>query len=607
MSLPAPIVLGLLLVLNGQVREQPATRDPLGRSGGRHFTVRDSIEMARFERSGGEPKFSPDKKYFAVVTSRGVIQSNEIESTLWMFQSGDVSELLRASSVAKQSLPKVLARVVAVPQLEYSDSYEALITGLRWTPDSKSILFLGQNAQGKRQLRQADVHSGLVRTLTPEDYDVTRFEFAGSNIAYVAVPPGASGSPGEPINSDAWDVTGASLTSILFPVMAYHQKLSELWVGGKGKNRRMTDPNTGQPVRLPKLPPLPYSVLSLSSDGEAVVVLVPSKTIPLSWELYESVFAYLRLQSKETDASADFWPTQYAAIDLNSGKTTVLVNAPNAWALGSADMNQAAWSFDGKKLLLTNTYLSLEGVDAPERSKRLHHCAAAIVELASKASSCVVFSTYARAKKYLIAASFGESDTEVVLRFWNARDRTTQERYLYRNGAWQRIDPPTNQEHQALGPLDHKVDSATLSVAIKQDLNTPPALWATDRETGRSKKIWDPNPQLAEFNLGEVSEIHWKDNTGYEWVGVLVKPVNYVPGRRYPLVIQTHGFQSGEFMTDGAFTTAFAARPLAGAGIVVLQMPTRHDRFVTKDEAADQVEGFESAIERLASDGLIDS
>jgi hypothetical protein len=73
-----------------------------------------------------------------------------------------------------------------------------------------------------------------------------------------------------------------------------------------------------------------------------------------------------------------------------------------------------------KKLLLTNTYLPLDGVGELGRAKRVHHCGAAIVELASKESTCVVFSTYDGAKKHLLAGSFGKSDKEVVLRFWNA-------------------------------------------------------------------------------------------------------------------------------------------------------------------------------------------
>ena len=47
---------------------------------------------------------------------------------------------------------------------------------------------------------------------------------------------------------------------------------------------------------------------------------------------------------------------------------------------------------------------------------------------------------------------------------------------------------------------------------------------------------------------------------------------DYVPGRRYPLVFQTHGFNEKECLTDGAFPTAMAARPMAARGMLVLQV-----------------------------------
>jgi len=387
--------------------------------------------------------------------------------------------------------------------------------------------------------------------------------------------------------------------------MTTRQMPKELWVVRKGKSRRVREASTGQPVQVSNLPPQPYNVLSLSSDGRAAVVLVPSKAIPSSWQAYEPEFSFLRIHLGDTDTTSDFWPMQYAMVDLNSGNSAPLVDAPNAWALGSADMNQAKWSPDGKKLLLTNTYLPLNSGVESEKLKRVHHCVAAIVEPASKECSCVVFSTGNRATKYLINGSFGESDQEVVLEFWNTPNKTTLERYQYENDGWRLAGTISDQAHQGLKRLDRQLDAASFSVAIRQDLNTPPALWATDRETGQSNKIWDPNPQLAAFNLGEASEFQWKDNAGYEWRGVLVKPPDYVRGNRYPLVIQTHGFQAGEFITDGAYTTAFAARPLASAGMVVLQMPTKHDRLVTGDEASDQIEGFGSAIDRLVANGLI--
>jgi len=59
-------------------------------------------------------------------------------------------------------------------------------------------------------------------------------------------------------------------------------------------------------------------------------------------------------------------------------------------------------------------------------------------------------------------------------------------------------------------------------------------------------------------------------------------------------------------MTDGVYTTAFAARALASHGIVVLQMRERFDDLVTAQEASNRVLGFESAIDHLASDGVVD-
>jgi dipeptidyl aminopeptidase/acylaminoacyl peptidase len=83
-------------------------------------------------------------------------------------------------------------------------------------------------------------------------------------------------------------------------------------------------------------------------------------------------------------------------------------------------------------------------------------------------------------------------------------------------------------------------------------------------------------------------------------------PVGYEPGPRYPLVIQTHGFSSTEFLTDGAFTTAMAARPLASAGIMVLQVQTNYSHQMKEQEQADNVLGYESAIDQLVKEGLVD-
>jgi dipeptidyl aminopeptidase/acylaminoacyl peptidase len=127
-----------------------------------------------------------------------------------------------------------------------------------------------------------------------------------------------------------------------------------------------------------------------------------------------------------------------------------------------------------------------------------------------------------------------------------------------------------------------------------------------DRHTGQSKEIWNPNPQLAGFNLGEASVYHWRDREGRQWTGGLVKPPDYVHGRRCPLVIQTHGFDEDEFLVDGFSTTANAARAMAARGMVVLQVQEIRVAHLTPREAdVEGRDGYQAAIDQLSKEGVI--
>ena len=112
----------------------------------RFFNVRDSIEMSHFST---EPKlgahllvrFSPEGRYFAVVTSRGLLQSDMVESTILVFSTSEVRAFLRGRGAVRMPEPHVVARISVVPQ---GDS-ELIIGDLRWLSNSKGIVFQAQN------------------------------------------------------------------------------------------------------------------------------------------------------------------------------------------------------------------------------------------------------------------------------------------------------------------------------------------------------------------------------------------------------------------------------------------------------------------------------
>ncbi|MBI5280696.1 MAG: S9 family peptidase [Candidatus Solibacter usitatus] len=59
------------------------------------------------------------------------------------------------------------------------------------------------------------------------------------------------------------------------------------------------------------------------------------------------------------------------------------------------------------------------------------------------------------------------------------------------------------------------------------------------------RAITDFNAQYKEFQLGNREVISWKSKDGAEIEGVLVKPANFEPGRKYTLLVVIHGGPTG--------------------------------------------------------------
>lgn len=173
--------------------------------------------------------------------------------------------------------------------------------------------------------------------------------------------------------------------------------------------------------------------------------------------------------------------------------------------------------------------------------------------------------------------------------------KDTSELYAYRHGEW---------ELEAL--LEKPADSRTIEIEIEEGLNDPPVLVARDRATGKRRVIFDPNPQLANIDLGEAREYRWRDSANRVFTGGLVLPPEYDATRRYPLVIQTHGLNGHEFLRTGGTETSHAARALAARGLIVLQVLEPYDAITTiRESREDGMAVYVAAIDQLAAEGVI--
>jgi dipeptidyl aminopeptidase/acylaminoacyl peptidase len=129
------------------------------------------------------------------------------------------------------------------------------------------------------------------------------------------------------------------------------------------------------------------------------------------------------------------------------------------------------------------------------------------------------------------------------------------------------------------------------------------------------KKLTDHNPQVAGFALGRGEVVKWKSTDGMEIEGVLIYPVGYRAGARYPLVAEIHGGPAGAWTESFPGNWANAGHVLAGQGFAVLYPNPRGSsaygepflRANIKDWGAGDYRDIQTGIDALVARGIADS
>ena len=99
-------------------------------------------------------------------------------------------------------------------------------------------------------------------------------------------------------------------------------------------------------------------------------------------------------------------------------------------------------------------------------------------------------------------------------------------------------------QRQVIRGLSFDKNRGRVSMVIDTPMS-PGDIYSGDATFASPRKLTDANPQLASISLGESEVVTWKSSDGQEVEGVLLKPVGYRAGQRYPLLVDIHGGPTG--------------------------------------------------------------
>ena len=540
----------------------------------RRVTVTDSIEMNRIAGSSSSHNrytgasssdfavFSPDGKQFVIVVKRGNIKKNTNDYSMLLFQTGQIFDA---------PVPKIITSFS-------SSSNREGINNPQWLADNDTVLFLGEHPGETTQVYSVRCSSGEVTQLTHERTNVIAFSTSASGDRIVL---GIENPQKEVVDyetrRDGYLISREPLAQLIAGQIQVC--CQQLFVLDTTQHRERPLHVQGRLWQDPLQ-------LNVSPDGRYLIVKTNVVAFPALWHGYTNEGLKELLALAVPKGSATSYIDRYEIIDIGSDSSTYLLDSP---ASGLSDL---VWSPDSRSVIVAGIFLPLNVQDEAELSTRKARIFTVeiripqqdIVQIADRDLKLLGWDPMLRVPRFRKTRNENPSGDDATLVYYRKQpDR------------WENLIPEMR-------------DAAFLlpDIRVEQDLNMPPRVVAEDTVTKRTALIFDLNPQFKDIDFGRVEDISWTGGGGRVVHGGLYLPPDYIRGRRYPLVIQTHGFDPHGFWIDGSFTTGFAAQTLAGKDIVVLQVPDSHDAMDTPEEAPLMVETYENAIDYLTSRDVID-
>jgi dipeptidyl aminopeptidase/acylaminoacyl peptidase len=144
-----------------------------------------------------------------------------------------------------------------------------------------------------------------------------------------------------------------------------------------------------------------------------------------------------------------------------------------------------------------------------------------------------------------------------------------------------RLDPATGKFTRVSAPEDLMAGGFTFSRDGKQLAFTSPSpqtlneIYVTPLDKFSPRRVTDMSAQLKSFTLGTREVVSWKSQDGATIEGVLVKPADFDPSKKYPLLCVIHGGPTGVDRPTAVDTRTYPTDIWAARGALVLKVNYR--------------------------------
>lgn len=157
--------------------------------------------------------------------------------------------------------------------------------------------------------------------------------------------------------------------------------------------------------------------------------------------------------------------------------------------------------------------------------------------------------------------------------------------------------------------VDLSPDNTRLAFLF-EDAKQPEDVWVATSAGRDAKRLTDFNPQTKEFALGDIEVLKWRGADNLEIEGMLVKPVGYERGKKYPTILQIHGGPYARF----AYGFEGRAQIYANQGYAVLMPNPRGStgyghKFATanvKDWGGKDFQDLMAGVDEVIRTGVAD-